>query len=110
MAAPKPYAPDLAVWAGYLARRITTTSTDYQGHEDVPEDPALALMEALEPGDLDRLTDALLEATPGFAERVTDQILTGLKEDIARKTETGGFGGSPVELVEEIQADWGAQS
>ncbi|PLS81217.1 MAG: hypothetical protein CYG60_26015 [Actinobacteria bacterium] len=99
-------APDLAVWAKYLARRIVNTPTDYQGHEDVPEDAALALVEALEPGDLDRLTDALLEAAPGFAERVADAVLGDLKEDIARKMETGEFGGSPVELIEQIQAKW----
>ncbi len=99
-------ASDLAVWAGYLARRVSTTPTDYQGHEDVPEDAALALVEALEPGDLDRLTDALLEAAPGFAERIVDLVLDDLKEEIARKMETGEFGGSPVELIEEIQAEW----
>jgi hypothetical protein len=103
-------APDMVVWAKYLARRTAATPTDYQGHEDVPEDAALALVEALEPGDLARLCDALLEAAPGFAERVTDAVLGDLKEEIARETETGGFGGSPVELVEQIQAEWEAQS
>ncbi len=103
-------APDMVVWAKYLARRIAATPTDFQGHEDVPEDAALALVEALEPGGLARLCDALLEAAPGFAARVSNDTLDGLKEDIARKMETGEFGGSPVELVEEIQADWEAQS
>ncbi len=98
--------PDLAVWAGYLARRIATTPTDFQGHLDVPEEAALALVEALEPEDLRRFTDVLLEAAPGFAERVADLVLDDLKEEIARKMETGEFGGSPVELVEEIQAKW----
>ncbi len=103
-------APDLAVWAKYLARRIATTPTDFQGHEDVPEEAAVALVEALEPGDLRRLCDALLEAAPGFAERVSDRVLEGLKEDVARETESGGFGGTPVELIEEIQAKWERES
>jgi hypothetical protein len=99
-------APDRAVWAGYLARRIATTPTDYQGHEDIPEDAALALVEALEPGDLDRLTDALLEAAPGFAERVTDAMLGDLKEEMHRRTDNGEFGGTAVELIEEIEEKW----
>lgn len=99
-------APDLKLWAGYLARRIAATPTDHQGHEDVPEDAALVLVGTLEPGDLDRLADALLEAAPGLMERLADTVLGDLKEDIARKTEEGGFGGTATELVEEIEEDW----
>ncbi len=100
---------DMMVWAKYLARRTAASPTDYQGHEDVPEDAALALVEALEPGDLRRLCDALLEAAPGFAERVTDAVLGDLKEEMNRRTEYGEFGGTAAELVEEIEADWRQQ-
>ena len=92
-------APDLAVWAGYLARRIATTPTDFQGHEDVPEDATTALVEALEPGDLDRLTDALLEAAPGFAERVADLVLDDLVGELQDHEET-------VSLIEKAREKW----
>ena len=99
-------APDLESWAEKLAQDIQATPTDYQGHPDVPEDAAVALVEALEPEDLRRLTDALLESAPGFAERVTDAVLGDLKEEVAQETESGEFGGTPVELIEQIQAKW----
>ena len=98
-------APDLSVWAGCLARRIATTPTDYQGHEDVPEDAALALVEALEPEDLRRFADALLEAVPGLAERMTDVVLTDLAEEIARRDDPK-YVHATVELIRQIENDW----
>lgn len=106
----EPYVPDLEGWAEGLADEIRRTPTDFQGHEDVPEDAALALVNALDPEDLARLCDALLETAPGFAERVSGMVLDTLKEDVARETETGGFGGTPVELIEEIQAKWAQEA
>ncbi len=98
-------APDMVVWAKYLARRIATTPTDFQGHEDVPEDAALALVEALEPGDLARLCDALLEAAPGLREHFSDLLLTELKEEIVRQ-EDGRHSRATVTLIEQIEEDW----
>ncbi len=92
-------APDLAVWAKYLARRVATTPTNFQGHEDIPEEAALALVEALEPEDLRRFTDALLEATPGFAERVADLVLDDLVGELQDHEET-------VDLIEQVREKW----
>ncbi len=98
-------APDMVVWAKYLARRTAATPTDYQGHEDVPEDAALALVEALEPGDLARLCDALLEAAPGFAERVTSWVLEELCEEVAR-CEDGRYAHATITLIKTIEEKW----
>lgn len=102
-------APDLAVWAGCLAQRIAATPTYYQGHEDVPEDAALALVEALKPEDLRRFADALLEVVPGLAERMTDAVLTELCEEIARR-EDPKHAHATVELVKAIEQDWRNQA
>ena len=60
-----------------------------------------------EPGDyVRRFVDELFELEPGLREHFSDMLMTELKEDIARKTDDGGFGGTAIELVEEIQADW----
>ena len=105
----EPYVPDLEEWAGRLAHEARGTPTDYQGHPDVPEDAAVALVETLSPEDLRRLTDALLEAAPGFAERVADTVLTDLTEEIARR-EDPHFVHATLELIAQIQADWRQQA
>lgn len=98
-------APDLNLWAGCLARQIATTPTSTCGHENVPENAALALVEALEPEDLRRFADALLEVVPGLAERMTDVVLTELKEEIARR-EDPAYSFATVRLIEDIENDW----
>ncbi len=89
----------MVVWAKYLARRIATTPTDYQGHPDVPEEAAVALVGALEPEDLARLCDTLLEAAPGFAERVTDAVLDDLADELRDHEAT-------VDLIERASEKW----
>lgn len=102
-------APDLSLWAGCLARRIATTPTSTCGHEHVPENAALALVETLEPEHLERLVDALLEAAPGLAERMTDVVLGELKEEIARR-EDPKYAHAAVELIRQIENDWRQES
>ena len=94
-----PYIPDLNSWAEKLADEVRRTPTNYQGHPDVPEDAAVALVDALGPDDLRRLTDALLEAAPGFAERVTDLVLDDLADELQDHEETVG-------LIEQAREKW----
>ncbi|MDP9437214.1 MAG: hypothetical protein M3P49_00460 [Actinomycetota bacterium] len=101
----EPYAPDLEGWAERLVDEIRRTPTDYQGHPDVPEEAALALVEALEPDDLRRFTDALLEAAPGFAERVTSWVLEELCEEVAR-CEDGRYAHATIILIKTIEEKW----
>ena len=105
----EPYVPDLGEWAGCLADKIGRTPTNYQGHPDVPEDAAVALVEALDPEDLGRFADALLDAAPGLAERVSGMVLTDLAEEVARR-EDPHFVHATVELIAQIQADWRQQA
>ena len=99
------YVPDLEGWAERLADEIGRTPTNYQGHPDVPEDAAIALVNALDPEDLRRLTDALLEAAPGLAGRFTDMVLTELCEDVARR-EDPKHAHATVALIQNIAEDW----
>ena len=105
----EPYVPDLGEWAEGLADEIRRTPTNYQGHPDVPEDAALALVNALDSEHLDRFCDALLEAAPGFAERVSDMVLDGLKEEIARR-EDSRHSHAAIELIRQIEQDWRNQA
>ncbi len=98
----EPYVPDLEGWAEKLAHEVRVTPTNYQGHPDVPEDAAVALVEALDPEDLRRLTDALLEAAPGFAERVADLVLDDLVGELQDHEETVG-------LIEQAREKWGQE-
>lgn len=95
----EPYVPDIERWAEGLAEEIRHTPTNYQGHPDVPEDAALALVNALDPEDLSRLADALLEAAPGLAERFADAVLTDLAEELQDHEETVG-------LIEQAREKW----
>ena len=88
-------------WAERLADEIRRTPTDFQGHEDVPEDSALALIDALELEHLDRFADALLEAAPGLMERVAGQVLGELVEELHRRGAK-----EAAQTVMEIEADW----
>ena len=101
----EPYVPDLEGWAGRLADEIRRTPTDYQGHPDVPEDAALALVNALEPEDLRRLTSALLEVAPGLVERVTHRVLEELCEEVARH-EDPKHSDATITLIKTIENDW----
>ncbi len=62
-------------------------------------------MEALEPGDLERFADALLESAPGFAERFADAVLTDLTEEISRR-EDPRHSHAVVTLIRDIAEDW----
>ena len=97
----QPCVPGVQDWARWLAHRIAATPTDFQGHEDVPEDSALALVEGLEPEHLDRFADALFEAAPGLMERLAGQILGDLVEELHRRGAKDA-----AQIVMDIEEDW----
>ena len=98
-------APDLERWAASLRDRIKSTPTDFQGHEDVPEDAAHALVEALDPAHLERFADALLEAAPALREHFVATVLEELSEEVARR-EDSRHAHATVELISQVEQDW----
>ncbi len=99
-------ADDYRDWGLLLRSLWDRTDQDYQGHIDPEDEAALVLVECLETEQMEKLAFALLEYNPGLMGRFSEELLGELKEEMYRRMETGEVSGTPVELVEAIEANW----